>query len=179
MKREEEIKCPKLQKTYMKSYATRDEQHPQNTEYDAIEDFKGLRLERSCTEVYCVFIFVALNVCIFGLAGFVMKDINFNRLRYGQDFRADYCGIKNLGKEKFVYWPDPVGWGIYVKACVEKCPKGNNEERCLYDEFNSEYVEDYCLKSYDTKVGPGETGNQKLLHSDDEPGVPGHHRQAD
>jgi hypothetical protein len=81
------------------------------------------------------------------------RTINFNRLKYGQDFRADYCGIKHLAKEKYVYWPDPVGWGIHVKSCVEACPTSDNDERCLYDEFNKEYVEDYCLKTYKTEVG--------------------------
>jgi hypothetical protein len=152
MKREEEIKCPRLQKTYMSKLNENDDSHPQNREYDAIVDFKGLRVERSCTEIYFMYIFIILNVLIIALAAFVLKDLNFNRLLYGQDFRGDYCGIKTLEKEKFVYWPDPVGWGIHVKACVEKCPVTNNEERCLYNEFNTEYVEDYCLKTYPTKV---------------------------
>jgi hypothetical protein len=43
MKREEEIKCPKLVTTYLKRYKKRDDEHPKNKEYDAIEDFKGLR----------------------------------------------------------------------------------------------------------------------------------------
>lgn len=43
MKREEEIKCPKLVTTYLKRYKKRDDEHPINKEYDAIEDFKGLR----------------------------------------------------------------------------------------------------------------------------------------
>jgi hypothetical protein len=152
MKREEEIKCPKLQKTYLKGFLVRDEKHPQNSEYDAIEDFKGLRKERHCTEIYCLYIFIALNIMIFGLAGFIMKDINFNRLLYGQDFRGDYCGIKTLESKTYVYWPDPIGWGVNVKACVQNCPTSNGEERCLYNEFHTEYVEDYCLQTYATKV---------------------------
>lgn len=152
MKREDDIKCPKLQKTYINKLNETDNNHPQNSEYDAIENFKGLRVERHCTEIYCMYIFIILNVLIVALAGFVMKDLNFNRLLYGQDFRADYCGLYDLEKEKYVYWPDPIGWGVNVKACVERCPETNNEERCLYNQHNTEYVEDYCLKTYKSTV---------------------------
>src|SRR3990167_10306836 len=128
MKREEEIKCPQLKKSYIASLQLRDEDHPQNVNYDAIENFKGLRIERTCTDLYCLYIFILMNVAIFSLAGLVFKDINFNRLKYGQDFRGDYCGIKHLANESYVYWPDPIGWGPNVKACVSKCPVTDNEE---------------------------------------------------
>ena len=85
------------------------------------------------------------------LGFYVIKRIEFHRLLLGQDFRCDFCGIRQLTVEKYVYWPDPVNWGPNVKTCVPKCPESSLQEVCLYNQTNNEYVEDYCLLAYKTK----------------------------
>ena len=63
-----------------------------------------------------------LVLIIIGLNALVVRKFDYSRLLYGQDFRTDYCGQKQLSNETLVYWPEPVAWGPYVKTCVPKCP---------------------------------------------------------
>lgn len=120
--RVEPIKDPQLKESYLNALFERDEGHPMNLGFDAIEDFKGYRPERSCTDKKCISVFaVVVGVLIF-INLTVVRRIEYYRLLYHQDFRCDFCGIRELGNETYVFWPDPVNWGVNVKTCVKSCP---------------------------------------------------------
>ena len=141
-----------LKKTYIYQYKERDRKHPYNRKYDAIQEFNGLVHNRRTTDKPFLIILVLIIAGFIGFTSTSLRRFNLHRLLKPQDFRGDYCGVGHLEKEKYVYWPNPLEWGFYVKSCLETCPSKNNEEICFYDEFNKSFYEDYCFLTLSTSV---------------------------
>lgn len=150
--RTKDIQCPYLKKTYLKNYYLRDKRHPFNAKYDAIEDFKGLSVDRQQTDAKYIWIYIVLMAGLIIFLGLSLRRYNFNRLFRPQDFRGDYCGVGHLSDKPYVYWPNPSAWGYFVKTCVAECPSQDNREVCFYDEWNDIYYDDYCFLTMKTYV---------------------------
>jgi hypothetical protein len=147
-----EILCPELCKSYLQEYFSRDLKHPLNQKIDAIENFRGMASYRPKTDprmFWTVFSMLVLIAVTFGMS---FRRFSIYSIFIPQDFRADYCGQKQLANNKYAYWPDAIKFGTRVKLCVETCPREDNKEICIYDEFNLSNYEDYCFLSQKTIV---------------------------
>ncbi len=113
-----------------------------NNKYGSIEDFKGYVLQvTKPNRKFLLFISLILIIAAIFI-GVSSQRYDLNRYELPQDFRGDYCGIKQLQKEKYLYWPDPIKWGFAVKACLEKCPEKDGIELCLYKTVYEAYYEE-------------------------------------
>lgn len=140
-----EILCPEMSKTYLQELYTHDVKHPLNQKFDAIEDFRGMVPFRPKTDSRMILLVLAILCIVITTFTLSFRRFNLRQIYNLQDFRADHCGEYQLAQKTYAYWPDPVTWGTNVRVCLEECPSEDNQEVCLYDEFNETNYEDYCF----------------------------------
>ena len=123
---------PDINMNVIEKWEHSEKHHEQNRVLKGSEDFVGPSQKRVCTDIFALISFIILNCGLIGLVYYIYTVSNISRLGHGSDFRGDVCGVSNLSKKEFTYFPNPQD--ISIVLCISSCPSSVVSNRiCYYD----------------------------------------------
>lgn len=132
------------------SWESAENSNEHNKVLKSSEDFNGLSHKRTCTDIFCLIVFIFFNSGLIGLSYYIYITGDINRLGHGSDFRGDVCGVNDLSHREYTYYPDPSN--LLISLCLETCPnKIESESICYYDNDKKTIITAYvCWDSIET-----------------------------
>lgn len=150
---------------------TNTDKYGEKLNYDP--EFRGPTKSRSCTDIICLFLFIAFLAGWGVVAFFAFREGDPRILIYPTDSQGNICGIGELEKKKFLFFFDMLKCAspnVLIngcptpQVCVEQCPNETfhvaSYLRTNPDELKNKLICKYNVSKEDRDI-------QSLLESDD------------